>query len=260
MKTSWRWFGSNDPVSLKMIRQTGVTDLVHALSVPAGEVWTKEELVNRNQEIEKNGLAWKVIESLPWTAEMLLGDSKRDQHLENYLLSLSNIQQSWKSKEPPVILYNLMLWADWYRTSFAKELENGKVVAEFVVDKMEELARPENIRAAIEAMANMRGWNSVYTVDVALELLGRCQTLTEAKLWDNVTYCLKEIIPTAQKLGLRLAVHPDDPPRSIFGNMMLSKQTMFNIIGDTDIEIRIEFHCCFFKTLIYFLFYCDIIF
>jgi mannonate dehydratase len=252
MEQTWRWYGPSDPVTLTDIRQAGATGIVNALhEIPIGDVWTVEELEKRKRLIEwdfsknpprKRGLRWSVIESIPVHEDIKQGKSARDKWIENYKQSLRNV--GWVGIE--TVCYNFMPVVDWTRTSLDLELEDGARALEFnkaefaafdvfmlrrkgaEKDYSEELL--EQAHSKFESMsdeqryllqkniiAGLPGGQEGYTLEQFQAKLDEYKDIDTQKYRDNLAYFLRAVIPVAEEAGVRMAIHPDDPPFSLFG-------------------------------------------
>jgi mannonate dehydratase len=205
---SFRWYGDNDKVTLANIRQIpGVTGIVSAIyDIPVGETWPLHKILELKKKIESQGLILEVIESVPVHEDIKLGLPSSDVYIENYKQTLRNLAEAGI----PVVCYNFMPVFDWTRSDLNYQLEDGSyalIYNEETVQKM----NPLNGDLALP------GWDSSYKKEELQELLSKYQNVTEEDLWGNLAYFLKEIIPTADEAGIKMAIHPDDPPWSIFG-------------------------------------------
>ncbi|MEC6747971.1 mannonate dehydratase [Marinilactibacillus sp. XAAS-LB27] len=206
MEMTFRWYGKEDPISLDYIRQIpNMKGIVSAIyDVPVGEVWSPGKIQDLKETVQAAGLELSVIESVPVHEDIKLGKSTRDQYIENYKQTIRNLGKA----NIPVICYNFMPVFDWTRSDLAFELEDGSkalIFDEAEVNKMDprELSLP--------------GWDESYTKEELNQLLDDYKKVDENQLWENLAYFIKEIIPVAEKANVKMAIHPDDPPYSIFG-------------------------------------------
>ena len=252
MLQTWRWYGPNDPVSLTDIRQAGAKGIVTALhEIPIGEVWTVKELEKRKRIIEwddsqnpprKRGLEWSVIESIPIHEDIKIGKPSRDEWIEKYKQSLKNVGEVGIH----TVCYNFMPVVDWTRTNLDLELEDGaKALAfdmvEFIVfdllilkregaeknyseelieaakSKYKTMTNEEKQLLQENIIAGLPGGQEGYSLQEFQEKLNEYKNIDSDKYRENLAYFLKAIISTAEEAGVRMAVHPDDPPISLFG-------------------------------------------
>jgi len=208
MKMTMRWYGHDDKVTLDQIRQIpGVTGIVSAIyDIPVGQAWPLEKIMELKKKIESKGLKLSVIESVPVHEDIKLGLETRDKYIENYKETLRNLSKA----DVKVVCYNFMPVFDWTRSCLEYELADGSnalIYEEDIVRKMNPLTGD----------LKLPGWDTSYGNGELEDLLKEYQSITEEDLWENLEYFLKEIIPVAEENDIKMAIHPDDPPWSIFG-------------------------------------------
>jgi mannonate dehydratase len=207
MKMSFRWYGDSDPVRLSYIRQIpGIHGIVSAIyDVPVGETWPTPNIQALKAKIESHDMAFEVIESVPVHEDIKLGKPGRDRLIANYQQTIRNLSQCGLK----VICYNFMPVFDWTRTTLEKVLPDGSTTLAFSAREVEEIDISKGI--------SLPGWDSSYKAEELKSLLAEYADIGEERLWDNLGYFLKAIVPVAEESGLKMAMHPDDPPRPIFG-------------------------------------------
>lgn len=216
MKMGFRWYGSdNDSIPLKHIRQIpGVTQVVGALfDVPAGEVWPAERIAALKDEIEAAGLRLEVIESVNVSDAIKIGAPERDRHISNYIETIENLSRFGIR----VICYNFMPVFDWVRTNMYYELADGSFALALETQVVDQGI--EQVLAKVRESANghlLPGWEPERLADLSV-LMAAYQGVDEAALTANFRYFIQAIMPTCEQFDVRMAVHPDDPPRSLFG-------------------------------------------
>ena len=208
MKLTFRWYGTNDKVSLDNIRQIpGMTGVVSAIyDIPVGEAWTEEKIAALKKEVSSKGLELEVIESVPVHEDIKLGLGDRDRYIENYKTSIRRLG----AEGVKVICYNFMPVFDWTRSQLDHVLEDGSTTLVYFkehVGKMNPLS----------GELSLPGWDASYTKESIRHLFAEYEKVDEEALWSNLAYFLNEIIPVAEEAGVKMAIHPDDPPWSIFG-------------------------------------------
>jgi mannonate dehydratase len=243
MEQTWRWFGPNDAISLAEIRQTGATGIVTALhDIPYGVVWPREAIAERKAMIEAAGLRWSVVESLPVSEAIKLGEGNLQPLFDNYRESLRNLG----AEGIDCVCYNFMPVLDWTRTQLAQPLPQGGTALRFNAHEHaafdclmlqrpgaeaeytpELLARAKTwFASATDAqkdqllatiMAGLPGAYKRYDVAGLREVIDAYKGFTADDLRRHLADFLKAVIPAAQEAGVRMCIHPDDPPRPLFG-------------------------------------------
>lgn len=238
-----RWFGPNDTISLKDIRQCGVSGIVTALhEIPVGDIWTLEAIKNRQEIIRNAGMEWTVIESLPVHEDIKKANGNYLQYIENYKTSLKNIATGGIK----TITYNFMPILDWVRTNHAFENPDGSkallynqiafnyfdlyllkrpnVENDYSDDEKkiafeygETLSQADKDLLFKNVLLGLPGSKVNFTREQILSLLENYKNIDNKKLRDNLIYFLSEVAPIAEELGIKLAIHPDDPPFSVLG-------------------------------------------
>ncbi|MCM3715389.1 mannonate dehydratase [Halalkalibacter oceani] len=216
MKMVFRWFGEgNDTVPLNHIRQIpGVEGVAWALhDIPAGEAWPLERMLKIKQEAEKYNLHIDVVESVNIHEDIKLGAATRDTYIENYKITIERLAQVGVK----VICYNFMPVFDWVRTNLFEPHPDGSTGLFYERAKLDDMDPLELVKQITKHEDfTMPGWEPE-RLKYLTELFARYQGVTEADLWENLRYFLEEVVPVAAKYGITMAIHPDDPPWSVFG-------------------------------------------
>ncbi len=226
MKMTFRWYGESDPVKLEHIRQIpGMYGIVSAIyDVPVGDVWPLDKLQALRERIEKAGLKFEVVESIPTHEDIKLGKPTRDRLIANFQQNIRNCA----AVGVKVICYNFMPVFDWTRTEMAKVLPDGSTTLAFDAQAVAQIDPEKGI--------SLPGWDASYKPEELKALLEEYKSVGEAELWANLEYFLKAIIPVAVEAGVRMAMHPDDPPRPIFGlpRIMKNRDDYARLLGVVD--------------------------
>jgi mannonate dehydratase len=243
MEQTMRWFGPNDPVGLWDIRQSGCTGVVTALHhIPVGDIWTIEEINKRKMEVEEAGMTWTVIESLPVSEDIKKQSGKYVDHIENYKQSLRNVAACGIK----VVTYNFMPILDWMRTDISYTLPDGSRALRFersafiafdlfllkrpgaerdytrqefekAKKRFSELTSEERETLYRNTLLGLPGSEERFTTDQILKALKTYEHVDSKKLKEHLFYFLQQIVPVAQESGLKMAIHPDDPPYPLLG-------------------------------------------
>jgi len=217
MKITFRWFGENyDSVTLKQIRQIpNCTGLMGVLDqYAAGEVWKKNVIRDYVKHINNAGLEVEVIESVNVHEDIKLGLPSRDVYIANYCKTIENLAEFGIK----VIVYNFMPVFDWLRTDLAKEIEDGSTVLYYDQNELNNLTPLEIVRNTIDNSLGftLPGWEPARLKELE-KVLELYKSITRENLLENYKYFLDCIIPTCEKAGVKMAVHPDDPAWPVFG-------------------------------------------
>lgn len=206
MKMTFRWYGESDPISLEYIRQIpGMKGIVSAIyDIPVGETWPVEKIEELKKTIEDAGLELSVIESVPVHEDIKLGKPDREKYIANYKETIRHLGKIGV----PVVCYNFMPIFDWTRSDLNYKLEDGSYALIFDEEEVNKMD-PRTL--------SLPGWDESYTSEEINDLMDEYKEVDEEKLWKNLEYFIKEIIPVAEEANVKMAIHPDDPPYSIFG-------------------------------------------
>ena len=246
MEQTWRWFGPDDAVRLNEIRQAGATGIVTALhQIPAGQLWSVDAIKERKGLIEADaslGLRWSVVESLPVAEPIKIGEGDLSKLFDDYRQSLRNLAACGVD----TVCYNFMPVLDWTRTALRAPLVGGGTGLRFnahefaafdcymlkregaEADQSPDVLKRARVwfdgasdadRAKLLAniMAGLPGAFDRYDLPGLRTMLARYRDVSAARLRENLARFLREVCPVADEVGIRMAIHPDDPPRSLLG-------------------------------------------
>ena len=213
---TFRWYGkNNDTVRLEQVKQIpGVKGIVWALhEKPVGAVWGKDEIRAEIDYIQSFGFHAEVVESVNVHEAIKLGNKERDMYIENYKQTIRHLREFGVK----VICYNFMPIFDWTRTDLFRLLPDGSTALFYEKNKVETLDPKELIEIVSSSSdLTLPGWEAEKMARIQ-ELFQAYENITDEHLWNNLAYFLHAILPVAEEAGIKMAVHPDDPPWSIFG-------------------------------------------
>ena len=249
MLESWRWFGPNDPVTINDIRQTGATDIVSALhNIPTGDVWSVDSIRDYQSLIEDSHhnlspLKWSVVESIPVHEDIKLARPGHQKYVQNWITTMENLADSGIK----TICYNFMPVIDWTRTDLKYRLPNGAYALRFDQEKFaafdlfilqrsgaetdynndeikqakhvyDSMSEVERTKLTDNIIAGLPGkMTNSYDLDDFRVMLENYKDITHDTLRKNLFNFLSQVLPHAEALGVKLAIHPDDPPRDMLG-------------------------------------------
>jgi mannonate dehydratase len=262
LEQTWRWFGPNDPITLREIKQTGARGIVTALHhIPIGEIWSKKEIMKRRQVIEAEGLKWSVAESLPVHEDIKKRKGNYVKYMKNYKESIRNLGQCGVD----TVCYNFMPVLDWSRTDLQVVFGDGAITTKFEaraiaafdifimkrpaaeknysdyqVKKAEQyyksLNEGQKERLIQTVLLGLPGSLEAYTLEEFKSALSEYDDIGDIGLRENLRYFLKEIIPVAEESGVLMTIHPDDPPWPLLGlpRVVSNKQDIEQLLDIID--------------------------
>ena len=259
---TWRWFGPKDPITLREIKQTGISGIVTALHhIPIGEIWSADEILKRKQLIEAEGFTWSVVESVPVHEDIKKHRGNYRKYIENYKGTIRNLAECGID----TVCYNFMPVLDWSRTDLNVVAKDEAIATKFEInvfaafdlfilkrenaeknynetqineakrhfDKMSEKQREE---LKLTILNGLPGSFESYTLKEFKSALSEYNEIGENELKENLYSFIKEIIPVAEEAGIVMGIHPDDPPRSLLGlpRVVGNKKDIQQIIDTVD--------------------------
>ena len=206
MKMTFRWYGEKDSIPLEYIKQipnmSGVVTAVY--DVPVGEVWPVQKIARLKKLCDDEGLEMEVIESVPVHEDIKLGKPTRDKLIANYAQTIRNLGRFGVK----CICYNFMPVFDWLRTDLKTVARDGSTSLSYCHEQLLKLD-PHDL--------HLPGWDESYTPEQLSGLIEEYSSVSYDKLFENLVYFLKGIMPACDETGINMAIHPDDPPWSMFG-------------------------------------------
>jgi mannonate dehydratase len=266
LEETWRWYGDNDSITLQDIIQAGATGIVTALHhLPTGEIWSVNEITKRKNQIENSGLRWSVVESIPVHEDIKRQTGNYKTYIENYKASIKNLGTCGIH----TVCYNFMPVLDWSRTDldyivkdqstalrfdeiayaafdlFILQRQNAEEeYSEEIIQKAESYYKKldskkiNNLEKTM--LAGLPGSEEGYTIDEFKEILRSYDGISARDLQNHLFHFISEIIPAAEEAGVRMAIHPDDPPFPLFGlpRVVSTEQGARELIESYDSEFN----------------------
>ena len=227
MKLAFRHYGKTDSIPLHYIKQ--IPTMHHIVSavydVVVGEAWPEASIESVKKQIEQAGLTFEVVESVPVHEDIKRGYPSRDNYIENYKTTLRRLGKAGIK----VVCYNFMPVFDWTRTDLAKVMDDGSTTLSYdkaTADKMD----------PIKGDLSLPGWDVSYAKEQLQDLITSYQSINEETLFEHLSYFLKAVIPVAEEAGIKMAIHPDDPPYPIFSlpRIVTSKENLHRLLKIID--------------------------
>ena len=266
LEQTWRWFGPDDRITFGEIKQTGATGIVTALHhIPVGEVWTVDEIMVRKKLIEDSGLVWSVVESVPVHEDIKKQKKNFQNYIENYKQTLRNLGLCGIS----TVCYNFMPVLDWSRTDLSFQFPDGSQVTRFdyavfvafdifILKRInagdsyppEVVGRAHEFYRSLDAdgilglkntiLLGLPGSGETFTLEQLRQMIDEYNHIDESRLKEHLFHFIREIVPVANESGIRLAIHPDDPPWSLMGlpRIISTKKDLEEILSIMDTPVN----------------------
>lgn len=262
LEYTWRWYGPDDPITLADIRQTEAAGIVTALHhIPAGEVWTVDEIQKRKKEIEAEGLHWSVVESVPVHEDIKKMNGQHLTFIENYQQTIRNLALC----DVKTLCYNFMPILDWTRTNLNYQVNNGSYALRFEANAFaafdlfilrrqgaekdytdaeiqradlyyNSMNRASRDKLTDTIIAGLPGGHEGYSIEEFKKILNEYKNISAEKLENNLKHFLQKVIPVAEKQKVKMCIHPDDPPYPILGlpRVVSTQQDIERLLSDVD--------------------------
>ncbi len=205
MEIGFRWYGPSDSIPIKYINQIpGISSIVGSFfNTPAEEVIPENHIQNLKMHIEEYGFSFDCVESLPVHEDIKLGKSDRDKYIDVWCENLKQFAENGVS----LVCYNFMLAVDWLRTDLSIRLADDSVSNAYNHSDVDK----------IDIFTGLPDWSQTYTPTQLPDVLKESSRITSEEFWHNLSYFLNAVVPVAEELGIKLALHPDDPPWDALG-------------------------------------------
>ncbi len=227
MKMTFRWFGPEDPVKLEHIRQIpGISGIVSSIyDIPTGETWPLDAIRKLKGRVESYDLSLEVIESVPVHEDIKLGSKSRDRYIDNYRTTLENLSKA----DIPIVCYNFMPVFDWTRSQLDYRLPDGSTTLVYEDDT---ISRMDPLLSELD----LPEWDTGYGKNDLKERVQEYKGVDEEMLWANLAYFLRQVVETTDEVGVKLALHPDDPPWPVFGlpRIIRDEESLARVLGLAD--------------------------
>lgn len=224
MKLSFRWYGETDPVTLENIRQIpgmrGIVTSLHDQKV--GDVWPVDSIMERKKRVQQTGMEISVIESVPVHESIKMGLPERDQYIENYQKTIRNLACAGIH----TVCYNFMPLFDWVRTSLQHALPDGSFTLLYEDGKVD-------VESFLSGEVQLPAWNLSSQKDELTRMLQFYRDMPDETLWDHLAYFVRALMPVAKECGVKMTVHPDDPPWPVAGipRIMVNEESLERLVS-----------------------------